>query len=192
MQIKITGKHLDTGEALRSYVEEALEASINKYFERGAETAIIFSKQGHMFNADCSVHLDSGLHIKARGEGNDIYVSFDNALTKTEKQLRRYKRRLKNHHSKADKKVMHETAVTRILEAEPEDTELPEEWQPITIAEDNINVPELSVSEAVMQMELTHEDFLIFRNAGHGRLNIVHRRSDGNIGWIDQGENFSS
>ena len=98
MQIKITGKHIDTGEALRNHVENNIEASISKYFERGAETNIIFSKQGHFFRADCTIHLDSGLLIKSSGDNDDIYACFDTALQKAEKQLRRYKRRLKNHH----------------------------------------------------------------------------------------------
>lgn len=189
MQIKITGKHIDTGEALREHVENNIEASISKYFERGAETNIIFSKQGHFFRADCTIHLDSGLLIKSSADNDDIYTCFDTALQKAEKQLRRYKRRLKNHHIQGGKRVDQLNATSRIIAPEPENEELPEEWSPITIAENSISVPELSVSEAVMQMEISHEDFLIFRNGSHGRLNIVHCRPDGNIGWIDPEEN---
>lgn len=96
---------------------------------------------------------------------------------------------MKNHHIHGGKRVEQLNATARIIAPEPENEELPEEWSPITIAEDSISVPELSVSEAVMQMEISHEDFLIFRNGSHGRLNIVHRRPDGNIGWIDPEEN---
>lgn len=185
MQIKITGKNIDTGEALKTHVENNIAASISKYFERSAETNVVFSKQGHLFRADCTIHLDSGLIIKAGGENDDIYSSFDAALLKAEKQLRRYKRRLKNHHVQGGKRVAQLSATARVIAPEPENEELPEEWLPITIAEDSISVPELTVSEAVMQMEISHESFLIFKNSSHGQLNIVHRRPDGNIGWID-------
>ncbi len=184
MQIQITGKHIETGEALRKHVETQLEAGISKYFERGAEVLVTFSKQGHGFRTDCTVHLDSGLRAQASSDDTDIYAGFDQALTKMEKQLRRYKRRLKNHHSKAAAKEL-PPIIARTLAPEPEDGELPEEYQAITIAENAIELPCLSVSEAVMQMELTHADYLIFRSGIHGTMNIVHRREDGNIGWLD-------
>jgi len=99
MQIQIIGKQIETGEALRAHVENHVEAGIEKYFDRGAQVTITFSKQGHVFRANCLVHLDSGLQIQASGEDSDIYASFDKSMVKIEKQLRRYKRRLKNHHN---------------------------------------------------------------------------------------------
>ena len=99
MQIQIIGKQIETGDALRTHVEQQVEASIQKYFDRGAQVNITFSKQGHIFRANCHVHLDSGLQIQASGEDSDIYASFDKGMIKIEKQLRRYKRRLKNHHN---------------------------------------------------------------------------------------------
>lgn len=186
MQIQITGKHLETGDTLRKHVEEQLEAGISKYFERGAEVNITFSKQGNAFRADCIVHLDSGLRAQASGDDADVYASFEKALVKIEKQLRRYKRRLKNHHAnKSGQQVLNQMAMEHAIAPEPDEGELPEEYQPVTIAETPLNVPRLSVSEAIMQMEMAHSPFLIFRNAAHDTINIVHRREDGNIGWID-------
>ncbi len=186
MQIQITGKHIETGDALRKHVEEQVEAGISKYFERGAEVNVTFSKQGHAFRSDCIVHLDSGLRVQASGDDTDVYACFEKGLVKIEKQLRRYKRRLKNHHAdKAGRQILNQMATEHTLASEPDDSELPEEYQPVTVAETPVNVPKLSVSDAVMQMELAHIPFLIFRNAAHGNINIVHRRDDGHIGWID-------
>lgn len=186
MQIQITGKHLETGDALREHVEQQVEAGISKYFERGVEVNITFSKEGHAFRSDCTVHLDSGLRVQATGDDMDVYASFEKGLVKIEKQLRRYKRRLKNHHAnKTGRQILNQMAMEHTLAPEPDDGELPEEYQPVTVAETPVNVPKLSVSEAVMQMELAHAPFLIFRNAAHDTINIVHRRGDGNIGWID-------
>ena len=128
MKIKITGKHLDTGEALRNHVENNIEASISKYFERGAETNIIFSKQGHFFRADCTIHLDSGLLIKSSGDNDDIYACFDTALQKAEKQLRRYKRRLKNHHIQGGKRVERLNATARNTNINTQQSLWPEIW----------------------------------------------------------------
>lgn len=184
MQIQITGKHLETGDALRAHVETQLAAGISKYFERGAEVHVTFSKQGHAYRTDCTVHLDSGLRAQAHSDDTDIYAGFDQALTKMEKQLRRYKRRLKNHHAKSALKDL-PPVMARTLQAEPDEGELPEDYQPVTIAESAVELPVLSVSEAVMQMELTHAEYLVFRSAVHGGVNVVHRRTDGHIGWID-------
>ncbi len=199
MQIQITGKHIETGDALRAHVETQVEAGISKYFERGAEVHITFSKQGHSFRTDCTVHLDSGLRVQASADEGDVYVCFEQALQKVEKQLRRYKRRLKNHHAKTALKEIEQDfeqgnaaaqMLARTLAAEPQDEELPEEYQAVTIAEQLIDIPRLSVSEAVMRMELADADFLIFRTPKSDArpdegINIVHRRDDGHIGWLD-------
>ena len=198
MQIQITGKHIETGDALRAHVETQVEAGISKYFERGAEVHVTFSKQGHSFRTDCTVHLDSGLRVQASADEGDVYACFEQALQKVEKQLRRYKRRLKNHHAKTALKEMEQDfeqgleqgnaaaqMLARTLAAEPDDEELPEEYQAVTIAEQLVDIPRLSVSEAVMRMELADADFLIFRAISHDGINIVHRRDDGHIGWLD-------
>ena len=189
MRYQISGKQIDIGMALQQHVKGEIDDVVSKYAERPTDAIVVFSKSGHEFVCEATIHLSTGLTAQARSHENEIYASFDNCAAKMEKQLRRYKRRLKNHHIQGGKRVERLNATARIIAPEPENEELPEEWSPITIAEDSISVPELSVSEAVMQMEISHEDFLIFRNGSHGRLNIVHRRPDGNIGWIDPEEN---
>lgn len=184
MNIHITGRHLETGAALQAHVEQALSNAVSKYFERGGDVSVTFCKQGHQFEAACALHLDSGLYLHASGSDADIYASFDQSVGKIEKQLRRYKRRLKNHH---DQKRLNDAvlqAPEKILAPEPEE-EAPEEFTPVVIAESRRAVSEMSVSQAVMQLELGADDFVLFKGVGREALNIVHKRSDGNIGWLE-------
>ena len=183
MKINITGRHMETGAALKAHVEHRLEDAVSKYFERSADVSVTFSKQGHEFRAACAMHLDSGLYLHASGADSDVYASFDQSVGKIEKQLRRYKRRLKNHH---DQKRLAAPlqAPEKIFAPEPVD-EAPAEFTPVVIAESQRQVRQLSVSEAVMQLELGEEDFVLFKGASGDALNIVHKRHDGNIGWLE-------
>ena len=186
MDIQITGKHIEVGDSLRQYIEETMDSCIRKYFDCGVESDITLSKRGLFFCTNCSVHLDTGLGLYARAEADDIYISFNQVTEKLEKQLRRYKRRIKTHRRKESSQILNNRmAISHILQGEPVSEELPEEWHPVTIAEHNINIPHLSVSDAIMQMDLNHADFFIFRHIDHDRINIVHKREDNNIGWID-------
>jgi len=187
MKVNITGRHMETGAALQAHVEAALDNAISKYFERGGDASVTFSKQGHQFEAACALHLDSGLYLHASGSDHDVYASFDRSIGKIEKQLRRYKRRLKNHHEqkKLTRAVM--TAPEKILAPDAED-EAPAEFAPVVIAENRRSVSEMSVSEAVMQLELGNESFVLFKGAGREAVNIVHKRTDGNIGWLELNE----
>lgn len=183
MTIHITGRHMATGNALQQHVETRLNEAVNKYFDRDADINVTFSKQGHQFEAACALHLDSGLYLHATGNDGDVYASFDQSVIKIEKQLRRYNRRLKSH---SDQKRLNEAlshAPEKVLQPETGE-EAPEEFTPVVIAENDKPVPHLSVSEAVMQLEVGAHDFVLFKTP-RGLLNMVYRRDDKNIGWLE-------
>ncbi|MBL6932521.1 MAG: ribosome-associated translation inhibitor RaiA [Rhodospirillales bacterium] len=184
MEISVKGKHVDVGDALRGHAESQLESSVRKYFDNAIDSTVIFSKEGHGFRADISVHAGRGMVMQGGAEGNDAYGAFDGALGRISKQLRRYKGRIRNHHHNGpndDELVM---AQYSILASEGEE-ELPEISEPTIVAELTHHIATLTVSEAVMRMDLAHTPVMMFRNRGHGGLNVVYRREDGNIGWID-------
>jgi len=184
MNINIIGRHLETGAALQAHVEQALTHAVGKYVARDGEVNVTFCKQGHQFEAACALHLDSGLHLHASGSDSDIYASFDQSIGKIEKQLRRYKRRLKSHHDRAKLATDMVQAPEKILAPEPQD-DAPEEFTPVVIAESQRPIGQMSVSEAVMHLELGAEDFVLFKSAARSDLNIVYKREDGNIGWLE-------
>ena len=147
-----------------------------------------FSRDGHEFCCDASVHLSTGLNVQAKGRANEIYDSFDGAVARMEKQLRRYKRRLKDHHQSRQSPIEAFGASSYILHAGSGDTDEasePDSLQPVIVAEMETQVQSLSVGEAVMQMELAGAPLLVFRNNAHGGVNVVYQREDGNIGWVD-------
>lgn len=187
MRYQISGKQIDIGTALQDHVKSELGAIAEKYAGRPTDAQIVFSKSGHEFVCEIVVHLSTGLTSQARGHANEIYAAFDQAGEKMEKQLRRYKRRLKDHHRVRSQPVELSEAATYILAAPSDDSDgaEPETLQPIIVAEMETKIPSLSVGEAVMQMELAGAPVLVFRNEGHSGVNVVYRRDDGNIGWID-------
>lgn len=181
MQIHITGRHLDTGEALREHVEARLMEAIGKYFERDADVNVTFSKAGHAFKSDCAVHLDSGVHLQATSNDSSIYASFDQTVEKIAKQLRRYKRKLKNHHGKTDEAMVAGEVFTSNIETLDGDG-------PAIIAEPVTDLPSMTLAAAVELVEEGLVDHVLFqRNDGHGRLLpcLVRRRPDGHIGWLE-------
>ena len=186
MRYQISGKQIDIGEALQIHVQEELGEAVKKYAERPTEAVVVFSKSAHEFVCETTVHLSTGLTAQAKAHQTEIYAAFDACREKMEKQLRRYKRRLKDHHKDRVEPVEIYGASSYILasDVESEETE-PETLQPMIIAEMETKIPSLSVGEAVMQMELAGAPVLIFRNEGKESVNVVYRRDDGNIGWID-------
>ncbi|MCI5112800.1 MAG: ribosome-associated translation inhibitor RaiA [Marivita sp.] len=186
MRYQITGKQIDVGEALQTHVKSELDAMLGKYAGRPTDATVIFSKSAHEFVCETVVHLSTGLNATAKAHATEIYAAFDACCEKMDKQLRRYKRRLKDHHKDRTEPVALFGASSYILasEADTQDDE-PESLQPIIVAEMETKIPSLTVGEAVMQMELAGLPVLVFRNDKKDGVNVVYRREDGNIGWID-------
>jgi len=187
MQYQISGKHIDIGEALRTHVETDLNTAVKKYADRPTSATVVFSKDATEFVCEATVHLSTGLTSQAKGRAFEIYDSFDKCADKIEKQMRRYKRRLKDHHQNRSSPVESRAASSYILAASALDSEEsePETLQPIIVAEMQTDIKSLSVGEAVMQMELDGAPVLVFKNERSSGVNVVYRREDGNIGWID-------
>jgi len=188
MGLRVSGKHMDIGDAFRVRIEDRIDEALSKYFDRGANGHVTVEKAGSRFTTDCMLHLDSGVVLQATGEAQDPQASFDAAAERIEKRLRRYKRRLKQHHTDAAASRAEEYAY-RVLEALPdsEEEELPEDFAPTVVAETSMKLATMSVSSAVLQLDLQDNPVYVFRNAGSGDVNLVYRRADGNIGWIDPG-----
>lgn len=186
MQYQITGKQIDIGEALQSHVRTELDGMVGKYAGRPTEAQIIFSRQGNEFACETVIHLSTGLTVQAKGRAHEIYAAFDSCSEKMDKQLRRYKRRLKDHHRARAEPVELIGASSYILASNEESDESDSEsLQPVIVAEMQTKIPLLSVGEAVMQMELAGAPVLVFRNEKRNGVNVVYRRDDGNIGWIE-------
>jgi len=186
MRYQISGRQIDIGEALQSHVQTEMDEVLAKYTGRPTDANVIFSKSAHEYVCEATVHLSTGLTAQAKAHANEIYSSFDKCNEKLDKQLRRYKRRLKDHHRDRAEPVELFGASSYILAAteDSEDAE-PSTLQPMIIAEMETKIPSVSVGEAVMQMELVGAPVLVFRNEGNNGINVVYRREDGNIGWID-------
>lgn len=187
MRYQVSGKQIDIGTALRDHVEAELGSVVAKYAGRPTDASVVFSKNAHEFACETVVHLSTGLTAQASAHANEIYAAFDKCTEKMDKQLRRYKRRLKDHHRDRQQPVESMDASSYILAGSEGGGESePETLQPIIIAEMETKIPSLSVGEAVMQMELAGAPLLVFRNEKQASgVNIVYRRGDGNIGWID-------
>jgi ribosomal subunit interface protein len=192
MQIIVSGKQVDVGDSLRTHIENRLQEGLGKYLERVTSVKVVVSRESHMFRIDITGNTGthSGLVIKSHAEGGDVYGAFDAAADKIEKQLRRYKRRLTNHHKTAAhaeerEKIQALGATKYVLAAQEEE---PEHDAPVVIAEKSTQVERLSVSEAVMKMDLADLPALVFVNSSTGRFNVVYRRVDGNISWVDPNE----
>ncbi|MFN4141920.1 ribosome hibernation-promoting factor, HPF/YfiA family [Aestuariivirga sp.] len=185
MQIKVTGKNLDVGDALREHIETRLLQIQQKYFDGTVHAHVTVEKQRASFHSDCVLHLATGLVLQAEGSAAEAHPSFDEAASHLEKQLRRYKQRLKQHHRSRREPVRQLEAQIYVISAASETDEDSHGLNPVVVAETEVKLPELSVGEAVMQLDISTRPFLLFRNGGHGGLNLVYRRPDGNIGWVD-------
>ncbi|HUO11768.1 MAG TPA: ribosome-associated translation inhibitor RaiA [Caulobacteraceae bacterium] len=192
MRVQVSGKHVAVGEALRERVTDEILTSIGKYFDRGGDADVVVSRDGHSFRVDCAVALASGQQLLSHGLGADAHSAFDAALAKVETRIRRYKRRLKSHSIAATAKAA-ETAALYVLRA-PDGADAEEEWESaqgdgppaaMIVAETHAALNTMTVSMAVLQLDLTDSQTIVFRNAAHGGLSVVYRRPDGNIGWID-------
>lgn len=191
MQVQVSGKQVDVGDALRSRIVDELSGQIGKFFERGGAAEVVVTREGHLFRVDCIVNLASGQQIVAHGQGGDAHAAFSGTLDRIEKRIRRYKRRLKNHHGWNGRPE--EVATLTVLRApeEVEDEAFGEVGRPgappaaMIIAETQAPVRTMTVGMAVLELDLSNYPVILFRNAAHGGLSVVYRRPDGNIGWID-------
>jgi ribosomal subunit interface protein len=190
MTIQVTGKNLDVGEALRSYVQDRVAHTIEKFIRRDTLGHVRIEKERGEFRTDCTIHLWQGMSLEAHGTAPDAYQSADRACERLEKRVRRYKRRLKRHGGETSRKETQ--AADYIIQAATEGREERDEDNPVIIAEAEMPVHEMAVSDAVMQMDLSDRSVVVFRNASHGEINVVYRRDDGNIGWIDPAAPLSS
>jgi ribosomal subunit interface protein len=193
MTLRISGKSISVGEALRSRVSERTDEVLRKYFDGNYSGHITLSKDGFGFRTDCSLHLDSGITLEADSNATDAYASADQALLMIEKRLRRYKSRLKDRHARktyaasaalAGLNGAGLDAPSYVIEA-PEGDEEVTEYSPVIIAEATKSLKRLSVSEAVMELDLTGAACIVFQHGSSGRVNIIYRRTDGNVGWVD-------
>ncbi|MEZ5911070.1 MAG: ribosome-associated translation inhibitor RaiA [Paracoccaceae bacterium] len=189
MRYQISGKQIDIGDALQTHVKTELAETVSKYAGRPTDAHVVFSRNAHEYVCETVVHLSTGLTTQARGHDTEIYAAFEACREKMDKQLRRYKRRLKDHHRDREEPVEFAGASSYILAASEEQDEAePDTLQPIIVAEMQTRIPSVSVGEAVMQMELSGSNVLVFRNERTQGVNVVYRRDDGNIGWIDPQE----
>ncbi|MEM1088653.1 MAG: ribosome-associated translation inhibitor RaiA [Pseudomonadota bacterium] len=188
MSLRVSGKHMEVGEAFKTRIEDRIDEALSKYFDNRASGHVTVEKSGSRFTTDCVLHLDSGVILQASGEAQEPDASFNAAAERIEKRLRRYKRRLKSHHADGAATRDEEYAY-RVLEALPEDDEeeLPVDYAPAIVAETRMQLATLPVASAVLQLDLQDNPVYVFRNAGSGDVNLVYRRPDGNIGWIDPG-----
>lgn len=196
MQVRVSGKHVDVGDALRSRIVDELTQQIGRFFERdGGSAEVVLAKEGHLFKVDCLVTLASGQQVVGHAFAADAHDAFSGVLDKIEKRVRRYKRKLKNHRPQA-KPAQAETAPLTILRAsdEDEDEDAPdsdassqadEPTAAMVVAETEQELRTMTVGMAVLELDLTNYPVILFRNAAHGGLSVVYRRPDGNIGWID-------
>jgi ribosomal subunit interface protein len=188
MQVSVSGKQLDVGDALRRHVETTLAAAVDKYFGNALDAHVVLSRQAHLYRADIAVHVGRNIMVQAHSDAAEPYPAFDTAAERVAKRLRRYKRRLRDHHKRQDQIEASLQARQYVLAAARDDDreeELANGDKPVVIAELTTAIETMTVGEAVMRLDLAELPAMLFRNGAHGGLNMVYRRPDGNIGWVD-------
>lgn len=191
MEVRVSGHQVETGEALREHVTDRLQGMADKYFSRAISAQVVFGKgpHDHRFTCDIIAHVMQGLVLKSSNDGNEAHGAFDGAAAKIEKQLRRYMRRLKDRNAgqviAAEESMAYDNAGYTVFGGVAEEIEEIEADAPPVIAETRVDVPESSVSDAVMMLDLRHTNALLFKNSGTGAFNMVYRRNDGTIGWVE-------
>jgi ribosomal subunit interface protein len=191
MPFRVSGKNIEVGEALRERISARILEALEKYFDGGFSGHVTVGKEAFGFHTECVVHLDSGMVLRADSMAADAYLSADQAAEHLEKRLRRYHRRLKDyragnrHDGRGDNLAHADSAPSYVIAAPEQDGEDQAEFNPVIIAEATTAFKRLSVSEAVIELDMTGAPVVVFRHAGHGRVNLVYRRADGNVGWID-------
>lgn len=183
MSLRVSGKNMDVGDALRTKAEDHVDMVVGKYFDGGYDGHLVLEPEGIGYKADCMIHLDTGAVLKATASANEATSAYESMAGHIAKRLRRYKRKLKSHRRSQNGAKTDYAAY--VLAAPTDDEELAEDFSPPVIAETTSSLRTMSVDEAVMELDLTQSDVIVFRHAGHGGMNVVYRRADGNIGWID-------
>lgn len=184
MSLRVSGKNMDVGDALRGKAEAHVESVVRKYFDGGYTGHLTLEPEGPGFNAVCAIHLDTGVNLQASAYGGDAISAYEIMAAAIEKRLRRYSRRLKDRRRPASADGVSAQSYVLALPDEFED-DAGDDLAPAVIAETTSSLREMSVGEAVMELDLSQSEVVMFRHAGHGGLNVVYRRADGNIGWID-------
>ncbi len=185
MTLRISGKNVDVGDALRTHVTDRIEDALSKYFPGGYTGHVTLSREGTGFKSECTLHLDTGIVLQVSAQDQEPRHSFDNAAEKIEKRLRRYKRKLKDHHLHNGQSREAFEAASYVLASPEEEEEVPADFNPLVIAETSAKVKTMTVGMAVMELDLSEAPVVMFKNAANGGVNVVYRRADGNIGWID-------
>ncbi len=191
MQLTIKGKQLDVGDSLRQHVEERLKDIVGKYFSSPIDAQVTFSREAHLFNADITVHAGRGIMLQATSSAAEPYIAFDDAAEKVGKRLRRYKNRLKDHHKPDQEAHAPVFAQYNVLHGQNEAETEEATDNPVVVAEMTTPIELLTVSEAVMRLDLGNLPALLFRNRAHGQINMIYRRADGHIGWVDPAQNIA-
>ncbi len=184
MSLRISGKHMDIGDAFRARIRGRIGEAVDKYFDGGFSGHVNVIKSGSRFTADCMIHLDSGMALQATGDAQEPTAAFDVAADRFEKRLRRYKRRLRSHGQGGDGTAT-TIAYNVFAPVAEEEDEVPEDYAPAIVAESTLTLRTMSVASAVIELDTKDSPVFVFRNAGNDHVNVVYRRADGNIGWID-------
>ena len=188
MQLSIKGKQIDVGDALRAHVDSSLKSVVGKYFSGSMDAHVTFSREAHLFRADITVHAGRGIVLQANASATEPYPAFDVAADRIARRLRRYKKKIVDQHHETHRPEISQVANTFVLQAEDHDREEEANDNPVVVAEMTTPIDSLTVSEAVMRLDLGDLPALLFRNRAHGRLNMIYRRADGHIGWVDPAE----
>ena len=185
MNLQITARNFDVGDALREHIGAQVEQVAEKYFSGAQSGQVTLTRDANEFKVDCLVHIGTGIEFHAEARASDAHGAVDEAIGKLEKRLRRYKRRLRNHHTERSEPARRFDVSSYVIRPTDEESGESEDLNPIIVAKTQTAIQELTVGEAVMQLDISEQPFLVFRNGGLGRINVVFRRDDGNIGWID-------
>jgi len=188
MNLRISGKHMDIGDAFRARISDRIGEAVDKYFDGGFSGHVTVERAGSRYTADCMVHLDTGIALQAAGQAQDPQLAFDAAAERVEKRLRRYKRKLKSYNVAGAGEPI-DLAYRVMAPVAEEDEEVAEDHAPAIVAESTLKLNTMSVAAAVMELDTKDNPVFVFRNAGNDQVNIVYRRADGNIGWIDTSAN---
>jgi len=189
MQLSVKGKQIDVGEALRKHVESQLKDITGKYFNAPLDAHVTFSREAHLFRADIAVHAGRGILLQSNGSANEPYPAFDQAAGRIAQRLRRYKNKIRDHHHETVRREESLVANAFVLQGDGHDREEEAAVHPVVVAEMTTPIETLTVSEAVMRLDLGDLPALMFKSRAHGGFNMIYRRPDGNIGWVDPANN---